>query len=85
MLSPVLVSQECLKSETCFFLIFTNLCLTCEQPEIVSLVWNDYILLFGLFYGFIGLDVRFTKEEPFKLNKEQNTDLKKGTHINKGE
>ena len=51
------------------------------KPEIVSLVWKDYILLFGLFCGFIGLDVRFTKEEPFKLNKEQNTDLKKGTDI----
>ena len=25
--------------------------------------------------------VRLTKEGPFKLNKEQNTDLKKGTHI----
>ena len=55
--------------------------LTCEQPEIVSLVWNDYILIFGLLCGFIGLDVRLTKEEPFKLNKEQNTDLKKSTHI----
>ena len=38
-------------------------------------------LLPGLFCGFIGLDVRLTKEEPFKLNKEQNTDLKKGTDI----
>ena len=52
-----------------------------SKPEIVSLVWKDYILLFGLFCGFIGLDVRLTEEEPFKLNIEQNTDLKKGTHI----
>ena len=27
----ILVFQECLKSETCFFIkIFTDLCLTCE-------------------------------------------------------
>ena len=38
---------------------------------------DDCILLFGLFCGFIGLDVRLTKEEPFELNKEQNTELKK--------
>ena len=46
-----------------------------------SVYYGKTILLFGLFCGFIGLDVRLTKEEPFKLNKEQNTDLKKGTHI----
>ena len=30
----------------------------------------------------MGLDVRLTKEEPFKLNnKEQNTDFEKGSYI----
>ena len=52
-------------------------CAVAYRATVVSLVWNDYILLFGLFCRFIGLDVRLTKEEPFKLNKEQNTDFKK--------
>ena len=39
------------------------------------------ILLFGLLCGFIGRYVRFTKEEPLKLSKEQNTDLKDGSYV----